>query len=106
MVYVLAALSVFAAGFLFRSDWVDLGSFRRSGSASPQWPWIALRLASLVVMLVCGVESSGLFGEDGSNMAVARMAAILWLPQLLLALIFADKPGSPEESDGEEPRVA
>lgn len=93
MVYCYAALSVLAAGFLFRSDWVDLRSFRRSGFGSPQWPWLVLRVAAIVVMLACGGAASALFGTHGTDSAFARMAAVLWAPQLVLALIFGYKPG-------------
>ena len=92
MVYLYAGFAVFAAGFLFRSAYVDLTSFGFSDTKTTEWVWIGLRIVALAAMLVFGFEATSLFGTYQSGEAFARMAAILWLPQLIVALVFEYKP--------------
>lgn len=93
MDYIYAGISVFAAGFLFRSAYVGLSSFGFSDTKTTEWVWIGLRGVAFFAMLAFGFEASSLFGNDQLGETSARMAAALWLLQFIVALIFVDKPG-------------
>lgn len=89
MDYVFAGLSVLAAGFLFRSEWIGVAASKKAARL-----WIVLRVVALLAMLVFGFEATALFGAENSGAAFARVAAVLWLPQLVVNLVFGYKPAS------------
>ncbi|MCD9154144.1 hypothetical protein [Aeromicrobium duanguangcaii] len=82
MTFVFAAVSAFAAGVLFRSDDWPQRDHERG------WRLI-LRFLALSVMVTAAIGASSLFGAEGSRRAVAIAAGVLWLPPLLVTLVFA-----------------
>lgn len=79
MEFLWAGVSVLAAGLV-------LGPVLSSDEN--RTPVIALRATATVVMLFFGYASIGLFGDSDAVSSYLKMAAALWLPQLILGLVF------------------
>lgn len=81
MTFFWAGLSAFAAGVLFRTE----SSIWRT----PNTIWfLLLRVVALIVMVVAAFLATPLFGGEGTKQAMGIAAAVLWLPQFLIMLIF------------------
>jgi len=93
MTYVFAAVSAFAAGVLFHLD-------GRPRAERERGRLLIIRFLALTIMVTAGLGASSLFGEEASGRAMAITAGVLWLPSLLVTLVFVrpgDRAGAPEQ---------
>lgn len=81
MTFAFAAVSAFSAGVFFHAErWPQ--AQRERGAR------LLLRFLALTVMVASAFGASSLFGTEGSIEALGIAAAVLWLPHLLLLLVF------------------
>ncbi|MCX6400643.1 MAG: hypothetical protein NTX33_12035 [Propionibacteriales bacterium] len=92
MDYLLVSLSVLGAGLAFGTK---APLEREKGERT--WLLAGLRLLFIAAMIIPGAMVSDLFGPTDSTTSYWRTAVALWLPGLILALIFRwpgdDRPG-------------
>lgn len=94
MDYLLVSITVLGAGLAFGTPaLLDQPRPRR------RWRLSAVRLVAIAAMIVPGAIVSDLFGPDGSIRSFWQMAAALWLPPLILAVLF----DWPERWNGRRP---
>lgn len=96
MTFAFAAVSAFSAGVLFHAE-------RRPQLERERGAKLILKFLALTVMVASAFGASSLFGTEGSLEALGIAAAVLWLPHLLLLLVFGrgatDRADSPADPD-------